>query len=703
MADRDAKVRLNLAAAGFLSSMQQLQKSSQEFGNAVEGIGGAAEKSSRKTSAFFSSMKAGIGGARTAVSELGGQLKSTLMMAATLGGAVSLGGAIHGAQAATSSYKDLAFAIRVGTGAATSWQDVQKDVEATSGRWKRSNKEVQESYAGLFSETGNQDFSKAAIDAAGQAADATGKSMQTWSDIAGTLNEKFGIGGANINDSLASVIELTNKGGATAEELASKLGLVGASAKLLGMTGEEGLKRVLAMTNMADDSAGTLKQKFGAVSNVLEQMADPERLKQIEKALGVKLTDSKGGARADAIERIIAKTKGDEGLLRKAFGSTEVKLVASMAKPFVDAFAAAKGTVQQRTAAALDAYGKALEQAGKTTYDGAALQKDATDRLSDAPRNIAVALNDFQKVFERPEMVRAVDQAAAAAPKLAGVLADIVGFATNHPLLAGGAVVGGVAAKGAAGAVITKVSESAMERAGDLLSANLAKPDKWTTMGKLAGASFVAAAAASGWMIGKAIADYLLDSDNQKQENLNDAASTAESMVKHGTGTPEQRKQAAAALRAQLDASEEGPGLYTQAMGGLSGEDATAAWRKSRDNALDQLRSLEGGDRKPDRPASFFDSPGGIDPAHPFGTPAFGPPAPPRGVGGGPSGASSKLAGEVANGERKVSISNHDAMAQAFARALAAQTLNVRGIGGGGSGSNGLPPAPGTDSGSTPK
>jgi hypothetical protein len=57
----------------------------------------------------------------------------------------------------------------------------------------------------------------------------------------------------------------------------------------------------------------------------------------------------------------------------------------------------------------------------------------------------------------------------------------------------------------------------------------------------------------------------------------------------------------------------------------------------------------------------------------------------------------------VARGEGKVSITNEAAMAQAFARAQAAMTMNVRIVGGGGTGANGLPPTPGNDSGSAPR
>lgn len=694
MGDKDARVRLNLAAAGFTTSMQALVRQSKELENAVNEIGGAAEKTSRKTSGFFSVMKTGAGGAKSELASLASKLTSVVALAGTLGGALSIGGAIHGAMGATSAYKDLAFAIRVGTGEAMSWQDVQKDVEEGAGRWKRSNQEVRESYAGLFAETGNKDFAKAGFESAAKAADATGKSMQTWSDIAGTLNEKFGIGASGIDEAMAAAIELTNKGGASAEELASKLGIVGASAKMLGMTGTAGFKSVLGMINMADDSLGTTKQKFGAVQNVLDQMADPERLKQIEKALGVKLTDSKGGVRGDALERIVAKTKGDEGQLRKAFGATEVKLVASMAKPFVEAFGAAKGNVQQRTAAALDAYSKALEDAAKTTYDGAALAKDATDRLREAPRNMAQALNDFEKVFERPEMVKAVDNAAALAPKLAGVLGDVIGFAADHPLLAGAGVVGGAAAKGA----VVELGKEGLDAAGNqiakMFTAQIKTDGAWAAAGKAFG---VAAAALVAYQMGKLMIDSGLDEDEAKKANLQDLTSTAEAMANHGTGTEDERMAASMALREKIAAMEKegGPNATTKLFGNLANlvdssvEMPGTAYERDLMRAKEALAALDSSQR------------GGSGIGDAMAVVRSAGAAPAGRVG--PSSEAEKIARDVTQGERgKVTISNEQALAQAFARQMASTPLRVTVVGGG-AGTNGLPPSAGNDSGSNPR
>lgn len=689
MGDKDARVRLNLSAAGFLTAMQQLQKQGEEFAKAVEGIGEASEKSSRKTSGFFAAVKAGAGGAARGVSELGQHLKSVLTTAATLGGSLSIAGGIREAQALQSSYKDLAFAISRGTGAAYSWQQVQGDIEVVSGKWKRSNREVQQSYADIFQETGNLEFSKRAIDAVGQAANVTGKSTELWAHIAGTLGEKFDIGASGIHDGMATIVDRVNQGGISAEELDTGLARVGASAQQLGYKGKAALEMVLGGLNMADQAIGPPRQKLIALGNLLEQLADPEKAKEIQKTLGVSLLDAKGEIKGGALDRILAKTRGKQSELAKVFSGGELKLVTTYGREFEKGFDAAKGSLQTKTAAGLEALHKALEVAGKGTMSAAELQEKANERNKDAQRNLQSAMNDFVKAFERPELVHAVDQLAAQAPRLAATLGRLVEFTAAHPAAAAAAVVGGYAAKGALTAVVTKISDEAMDRGGKLLGKGL--EGSWSAGGKVAGAAFVVAAGAAGYEIGKQLADYFLNKDQARLDKTGDLASTAEAMVKHGTGTPEQRKQAAAALRAQIaDMEKEGPSTYTETIGAYAAKfagdpelDPRVQRARAIANAKAQLAALEGSKPAPTLPD------------------VTNPPTPAPAAA--PSAASRQIASEVARGDGKVTISNEQDMAAAIARATAAMTLNVRVIDGGGNGSNGLPPAPGNNSGSTPR
>ncbi len=694
MANRDASVRLNLAAAGFLSQLRELERHSKSFGDAVEGIGDHAQSASRKSSGFFAAMKTGFGGAKNALGELGGQLRTVLSTAATLGGTLSVGAAIKEASDATSSYKDLAFAIRAGTGASVTWQQVQQDVESVSGRWKRSNKEVADSFAAIFAETGDLEFTKKAIDSVAMAATASGKNL---TGVAGTLNEKFGIGADGIDDALAAVQELGNQGGVSVEELGEKLGFVGASAKLLGMQGQQGLQQILGMLNMADDAIGPPRQKFAALSSLLEGMADPGKMKEIQKALGVQLLDGKGGVKSDAMDRILAKTKGQQGELAKVFSGGELKLISSLGESFSKGFTSAEGDVKAKTAAGISAYRAALLEAGKVSLTGADQQREAIERLKDPQRQLQDAMNRFTKAFQQPEMIDAIDKVAKAAPQLAQTFASLISFATKHPLLSGAMVVGGVAAKGAAGALITKVSESAMKTAGETLASVASKHPGWAAAGGVMG---VAAGAAIAFAVGKSLIDASMGDAEKRSTDAMAAGNQAEVMAKHGLGTPEERAQAAMDLRQQIETMErEGPGIANKLFGSAANlidpnvERAETRHARELAERKAQLEMLE--KAPPGKPKSLADV---VAPTGPPGTPPGSVPG-----AGGPSTDAKRIASEVVNGDpKKVAISNEQAMAQAIARQISQTPLTVRVVGGGG-GTNGLPGAPGNAPGSTPR
>jgi hypothetical protein len=699
MAERDAKVRLNLAAAGMVTQLQQLIRQTQSFSDVVEGIGEDAEKSNKKVGGLFTAMKAGAGAARGAFAELGGHIKSTLTMAATLGGALSIGGAVREAQGLVTSYKDIAFALRVGTGEAVSWQDVQRDVETTANRWKRSNREVAESLSDIYKTSGDLGFSRKALDAAALAATATGASMQTTTALVNELGEKFSVTGDRIEGAMAALISNIPGGKAGLEELGDKLGLLGASARTVGLEGEAGLKKVLGILNMSGASGGNFKKELMSTIGLLEQLGDADQAKAIEKKLGIKITDKTGATKADALERIIAATSGQHEKLSQVFSGPVLRLVSELGRTFDAAAKATEGDEKTKTAAGIDALQAALAKTADGALDDAGVREEGEKRLQDAERKMQDAMNKFVRAFEKPEMIAAMDQLAEAAPKVASALASLVSFATKHPILAGlgGAALfaGGSFAKGALGSAGEQIgdkilSSKAASSIGDAIAKKFtlaASTDgKWAQAGKALG---VAAAALIAFQIGKLAIDDAMNEDFAKQHSLQDAASTAESMAKHGTGSPEERAKAAKALREKIAQAEKdgGPGLVTSAFGNAAtlfgGEDPEEVYQRDLDNAKKQLAALEAG--KPalaDRMAATAPS---------------APPAP-------PSEEAKKIAQEVTNGEpKKMVISNEQAMASAIARALQSTTLNVRTQGGGGTGSNGLPGTPGSTPGSTPK
>lgn len=450
MAEKDAKVRLNLAASGFATQLQELSKFATEFEKALGGIAPAADKAEKKLGSFGQIGKAALGGAKQSLSDLGSTLKNTLVMAGTLGGALSLGAAAKGAMDLVKSYKDIANSIEAGTGAAMSWKEVQSAVEGTAARWKQSNTSVTESYKRLWDEVGDAKFAAAGIESVSRAARAGYGSMSSLTEIVGVLNEKFDVSSAGIDDALASVIALGNKGGASVEQLGEKLGILGASAKEAGFTGENGLKRMLGMLNMADNVTGNFRKSMKAVTGIFDTLVDPEKLKNIGKELKIGLVDKHTGKPfAHALEMIIGKSGGKQEILAKVFSGEELKLVTQFGKDYSKAFEATKGDIQTKTRAGLAAYNEALEQASKSTMTASKVDDEAKKRLADQDAQISDAMRRLEIAFTNPKMVDGLTKLAEVAPKVAEALAKLLGFALDHPKSAAATVVGGTILKGA--------------------------------------------------------------------------------------------------------------------------------------------------------------------------------------------------------------------------------------------------------------
>jgi hypothetical protein len=60
-----------------------------------------------------------------------------------------------------------------------------------------------------------------------------------------------------------------------------------------------------------------------------------------------------------------------------------------------------------------------------------------------ASANLQDALNKLEEAFQKPKVLAAIDKLAEKLPELAEVIADLVGFVADNPLLSGGLLVGG--------------------------------------------------------------------------------------------------------------------------------------------------------------------------------------------------------------------------------------------------------------------
>lgn len=501
MSERNAKVRLELAAAGFLSMMKQLEAESGKLAKELEGIGKESEKAEKKLHPMLQSAKKGLGAARSAASGLGSTLKSTLTTALTLGGALSLGGGIKTALTITDQYKHIAFAIRTGTGEAMRWEQVQETVQGTAKRWSRANDEVAASYHSLFQNTGNLEFAKKATDEISKVATATGTAIEPLRNLAAELHNKFGITNDDLAETLAHMVQLGNQGDTSLEQLGSKMGEIGASAKLLGLEGRDGLQHVVGMLNVATRGGGNFEKALQGVAGLLDQLADPKRVKELEKQLKVKLTTEDGGVDQRAIQKIIEGTGGQRELLAKVFSGDQLKFLTDFGSIYNKAFDEAEGSFKQRSEAAAKAFEAAVQEETKQRLTAADMEEEAKRRREDVSRKLTDVMNTFVDAFAKPETIAAMEKVVDRLVKFDKAIGPIVDFAVNHPLLAGAAFMGaspamafGQSMAGDAASAglkrLLKMGKGEAKTIAKTFATEAAKSGAWSAAGSTIGSTF---------------------------------------------------------------------------------------------------------------------------------------------------------------------------------------------------------------------
>lgn len=481
MADRDAKVRLNLAANGFLTQLQQLQAAAKDFEKAVEGVGDGGEKASKKLGAFGTAAKAGLGAAKTSLSELGSSLKSTLTMIGTFGGALSVAGAARGALELKQSYKDIAFGLQAGTEKAVTWQSVQTQIEGTAGRWKQSNKDVAATYGELATRMNDAKKASAATESIAKFALAGVAPMQTLTRIAASLTEQFKIKPEGLDDGLAQVVALARKAKMPIDELEPKMQQLGATAKTMGMEGAAGLQKMMGMLVLAAGTGKNTRQTFTEITDLFAKLSDPSFLKDIGQKMHLKL-DNHGTPKDHVMEMIVAHSGGKHEELAKFFSGADLALVTAFGAVYKKAADGTKGDLQAKTHAGLAALDEAMKQAGKSEFNAAEVDRQAADNAQDAHAKIQDALNRLETAFTKPKMIDALEKLADIAPKVVDALAKLLGFAVDHPKTAVAAVVGAKVGS----AVVPAVTGSLLSAGGKGL---------WKMAAKLFGRSAATAAA----------------------------------------------------------------------------------------------------------------------------------------------------------------------------------------------------------------
>jgi hypothetical protein len=561
MAERTARVKLMLNSGDFLGGMQRVTQQVQSAGRAMG-------------SALSGPMMSGLSAAKKSMQSTIGGVGTALKFGVALGGAWELKDAAKGALTLQGTYRNLAFAIKAGTGESVKFEAIQKTVQGIGMRWSRTNDEVASTYKHLWDEVGNTQFAEKATEAVSMVATATGASTDTLTNLAGQLGEKFGIAGGDIAGALSKIYAFSNQGGLGIDEMGDRLGMLGASAKQLGIVGTEGMGKMIAFANLGEKASGTIRKAIVGVTGLMDEMASPGKVKEIEKKLGLKLTTKDGKIKGDAIDQIIKKTHGDETNIGKVFTGGSQKLMTEIGRSYKDAFESTKGTKKQKEAAGVEAFNAAMKKASTVAFDEADMTAQAAKKNDTAKAMMTRALNEMQNAFSQPEVIDAMKAMAKITPSVASGMAKLLTFAMDHPLLAGAGFLGGRAAFSGAKTFTVAIAQNSVRAAGtsmasSFVAAAAANGGGWAGAGRLIGGGLLALGV--GYLIGQQIAKAMLDKD--ESEKVSGEVTAAQGMALAGGTDKRAQREALDKLQGERDRlqilKEDGGSFTDKMFGGM--------------------------------------------------------------------------------------------------------------------------------------
>lgn len=561
-AEKTASVKLTLNSGSFLSGLKAITKAAGDTGRGlVRGLQAPTI--------------AGLKRMGQAASEMGGALKNTLRMVGGLGGALSLAESVKGAVDLRAQWKQIAYDIKGGTGELVDFKELMKDAQTAAIQWGQSTEDLGRAFATVNEEVADTNFASDAMHAIAVTARGTGKSVEELADVAGKLNEKFLVGSSGIEDGLAKVVGMSLKGGVHFDQMAQAVEKVGSSAKLLGINGIEGFQKVIGMANLAKGSAKNLRGALTGVMGIMDEMSTPEGLKKMGAAFQIATKDAKGAQRPffDMVESIMKKTHGKKSMLARGFQGEQLKIVNDLGQVFRETFEKTSGTVEQKTAAALDAYRAHLDEASRSQLDAAKVAQQAADRMNSPSAQMTVAMEKLKRAFTSPEMMDGLLKLAKMAPMAAQRLAGLAEMVFEHPAMAAGIFAGiklgvpflqgAIAAGGKS--IATALLGAVMQGGGGAsqvvgaLGGGAAARGTAGAVGALGTVGLLAGAGLAGYQAGSYAADNWIDPVVSKSQGKTDnlqAATLAADMNTSGKFTKGGGEESLATLRASLDAAK---------------------------------------------------------------------------------------------------------------------------------------------------
>ena len=450
MADREARARLTLNASSFQKGIKDASR-------------GVAAEARSMGQAMSSGLSAGAKGGLDSIKSMFSSIKSVAMGLGAVVGGIGLAGLVKGAIDLQTKFRQLGFTLH-SVGKMSSLPEVTADLKKLALETGQTTSELTDNFKELVRTTGDLDFAREAFPAIAKTATVTGQSVASLTGIVDGMNSAFGITGDEVPDMLAHIAELTSKSDVSAEELAGKFEQIGDAAKHAGITGAAGMQQTLALLIQAQSATGSMRKAISGLTPLLDELGTKTGRAGAFAKLGIA---DQGGNALDAMKQVIKATGGKKEQIAKAFGGTQANILVELGKDYASTFKATKGSVQEKTKAALAAFDAALAKAGESQTKAADINTMAAHPMANDPAlQIQQGIEKLQQAFTQPEIIASMQSLAKSLPPLAEGMAKLLDMVVSNPGLAAGVLMGGNAALGGIGAALKEAFATGGPAAG---------------------------------------------------------------------------------------------------------------------------------------------------------------------------------------------------------------------------------------------
>jgi hypothetical protein len=318
----------------------------------------------------------------------------------------------------------LATAASMAEGGIGGLRDQIQSVAVASGQMREG---VTEALQAFVAKTGNIETARKNLELYAKTATGTGAALSEVALIGAELTKKFGV--QDQRTALAVLAKQGDIGAIEFKDLASQGPRIFASAASAGMTGEAGIRKIGGLAQLFADGVGGSGSAARVATSIEGLMRDVSRKKGqgLLKKMGIEVGDRDA---VEITEDVIRKFHGDDRAIQKTGLYT----------------AAAMRGVMTMTRAYRNSGGKGFGQLDEFTNVEANDQIIA-DKFARNAKTGQFGLNSARERIKQAYEKNLGDKVEWLARNGSSAVATGMEFATSHPGLVGGAVVGGMFAR----------------------------------------------------------------------------------------------------------------------------------------------------------------------------------------------------------------------------------------------------------------